>query len=149
MTTYDTPNGRIFAGGLAGGPCRDDYDNIEIYDQPGLPGHAPVELQRPAMKAFKEAERRWARLTRPWRRGSKIRPIELIPGTTRSCAYQAELYRRDPARYAPPEVGLHPRRLAIDVRSRSRILKRILRRLGWRQARPSDEPWHWSYWLTA
>ena len=130
MTDKKTAYGTIHFGG----PCKDDYGNIELYDQPKL-GSNPIKLQRPAMRAFKAAEERIGRY---------------IPAASwRSCAYQAQCHASDPSRFADPDTSLHPRGLAIDVSTAiswlfKRKIKRALTHEGWFQAR-SDEPWHWSF----
>lgn len=135
MTEAKTPYGVIFYGGT----CRDDYPNMALYDQPPA-GGSPIKLQKPAMLSFKEAQQRLGK-------GKYI----YLTGSWRSCAFQRELYNRDPRRYASPEGTLHTRGLAIDVSMnqswlKRRNIKRILTNLGWKQARP-DEPWHYSYWV--
>ena len=142
MTSTQTKYGIIFHGG----PCKDDYDNIVLYDQGG--SNIPVKLQRPAMKSFKEAEQAISR-----KFGSKQR-ILLIGNSWRSCAFQRECWEKDPSRFAHPDVGLHTRALAIDVNQNQSALKRrrihtALTNRGWKQVRPDDEPWHYSFWLRA
>jgi hypothetical protein len=131
-----------------GGVCKDDYSNIGLYDQQEK-GWAVVKLQEPALRSLKDCERRWAKLTTPWQRRRHIR----VTGSWRACSYQAQLYALDPKRYAHPNSGVHTRGLAIDVYWRGvftkLILKRILRNHGWHQSRPDDEPWHWSFGVTA
>ena len=136
MSTRDTPFGRIYFGG----ECKDDYPNIVIYDQPPKGGR-PIKLQRSACRSFREAERRLGKLI-------------LLTGSWRSCAYQRELYELDDDRYAHPDVTLHTRGLAVDVstaqsKRRLRKIRRHLTDLGWKQVRPDDEPWHYSYVLMA
>ncbi len=140
MTTYRTHYGPIHAGGR----CKDDYDNIRLYHQPGR--GSPIKLQGPAMRSFKACERRYAELTRP---KHKSRPINCT-GTWRACSYQRELYSRDSKRYAHPDSTLHTRGLAIDVVNPvPQLVRRILLAHGWKQSRPMDEPWHFSYHLSA
>lgn len=133
MTTKQTPNGPIHFGGR----CKDDYDNIGTAQIQGV----SVTLQHPAIRAYREATERYGH------------PISNT-GTHRSCAEQARLYRSDPSRFAPPDVTLHTRGLAVDVivpidRSRRDALHRAMTHAGWLQARPDDEPWHWSYGVKA
>jgi hypothetical protein len=143
MTTKNTPYGVIHYGG----PCKDDYDNIQLYDQ-GQRGWAVLKMQAPALRSLKDVEVAWAKRTTPWKKRRYIR----VTGSHRTCAFQAECYARDPNRYAPPNVGLHTRGLAIDVYWRNPfqavLLKRLLRHHGWNQTRPVDEPWHWSFGIT-
>jgi hypothetical protein len=148
MTDTKTPYGVIHYGGA----CRDDYGNLVIYDQPPK-GGSPVKLQAPAMRAFKAAERRYARAcgwseARIKREGG--RPIPLS-GSWRSCAYQRELYESDRNRYASPDGTMHTRGLAVDVSTgapNQDKIRRALKNEGWHQAR-SDEPWHYSFSVSA
>jgi hypothetical protein len=140
MTDARTPYGVIHYGGV----CKDDYPNIELYDQPPK-GGSPVKLQAAAIRAFKAAERRYGKRTRP-KIGWRAIPLT---GSWRSCAYQAELYRSDPNRYASPNGTLHTRGLAVDVSTSApnqAIIRAALKAEGWHQARP-DEPWHYSYFV--
>jgi hypothetical protein len=136
MTDTRTPYGVIHSGGA----CVDDYANLRLYDQPPA-GGSPVKLQGPAMRAFKAAEVRYGKRT-----GRKWRAIPLT-GSWRSCAYQAELYRKDSKRYASPNGTLHTRGLAIDVSTAAPnqvMIRAALKAEGWVQAR-SDEPWHYAF----
>jgi hypothetical protein len=109
-------------------------------------------LQAAAWRGLRQAQREFARLC-GWSeerlaRHPDGRPIRLLPGSWRSCARQAELHASDPRRFAAPEISGHPRGIAIDVdqsQPRLRLVNRALRRAGWLQARPDDEPWHWSW----
>ncbi|MGH2634560.1 MAG: hypothetical protein ACRDHU_00170 [Actinomycetota bacterium] len=137
-----TPTGVIHYGG----PCRDDYDNIEVYDQPPE-GGSPIKLQKAALEAFRGAERAYGVATD---RPSGERRIQLT-GSWRSCSYQRELFAKDPARYADPDVTGHTRGIAIDVSTavpNPELIARCLRENGWTRTRPDDEPWHWSYGVT-
>lgn len=139
MTDTKTPYGVVHWGGS----CKDDYPNIKLYDQPP-PGGAPVKLQAPALRAFRAAERRYGRF-----RPKKWRAIKLS-GSWRSCAYQASLYAKDSHRYANPATSLHCRGLAIDVINPVPAgVHRALTYIGWVQARPDDEPWHYSWGVKA
>lgn len=138
----DTPYGRVHYGG----PCRDDYPNMRTYDQGG--GHTVLTLQGPAMRAFKAAEARYGKRTG---RPAEQRDIRVLPGTNRTCATQARLYKEDPDRYAKPEVTGHTRGLAIDVdqsQPNLSIIHHCLTAEGWTQTRPREEPWHYSYGYT-
>jgi hypothetical protein len=154
-----TPNGLIYYGG----PCKDNYKNMVIYDASPRGQGLILKLQRPAMKAFLAAQVRYANRS-GWTdkriKASKIRvggkyylegrPIILLPGTNRTCATQAALYRSDTSRYAPPQYTGHTRGLAIDISQAQGSLKTInscLRAEGWNYAR-NDEPWHASYHVT-
>jgi len=138
-----------------GGPCRDDYRSLVVYDQGG--GNTVLSLQRPAMTAFKAAEVRYARRS-AWT-SARIkknggRPIKVLPGTNRSCATQAALYAMNTPtnrRYASPAITGHTRGLAIDVDQSQPNLDKIHAALcaeGWTQTRPVDEKWHYSYGVT-
>ena len=146
MSDYKTPYGVIHYGGT----CIDDYANMRIYDQPPK-GGSPVKLQAPAMRAFKAAERRYAKASGWSERRIKEqggRPIPLT-GSWRSCALQAALYAKDRNRYASPTGTAHTRGLAIDVSTAApnqEKMRRALKAEGWKQAR-ADEPWHYSYWI--
>lgn len=144
MSTKETDYGRIHFGGS----CKDDYDNIELYDQKER-GWAVLKLQRPAILSLQDCERRLAKLTTPWKRRRSIR----VTGSYRTCEFQRACWLSDPQRFAHPDAGVHTRGLAIDVYWRGfftkLIIKRILRNHGWHQSRPVDEPWHWSFGVTA
>ena len=155
-----TPNGIIHYGG----PCKDDYPNMERLDQDPDGANIILVLQRPAMKAFLAAQVRYARKS-GWskerierntvRIGTKRYPvgrtIVILPGTNRTCATQTALFRKDPNRYAAPQITGHTRGLAID-RSNAQpnlaIVDQCLRLEGWTRTRPDDEPWHHSYGVT-
>lgn len=140
-----TKYGTVFR--LSGG-CKDDWDNIvtsSYYRKPSgiirrRKRRVPITMQRPAIEALRAAE---ARL------GREI----VVTGSARSCALQASLYASDPKRYAPPSVGLHCQDLAIDATTEDPELKTTTRHAleaeGFTQARPTDEPWHFSYGWTA
>jgi len=146
MSDIKTPYGVIHYGGV----CKDDYANIVLYDQPPK-GGSPVKLQAPAMRAFKAAQKRYAKATgwsdeRIKREGGRV---IALTGSWRSCAYQAQLYASDHNRYANPNVTAHCRGLAIDVSTSAPNQTKIraaLKAEGWKQVR-SDEPWHYSYFI--
>jgi len=145
-----------------GGACRDDYPNFRVYDQGG--GNTIVTLQKPALIALLEAQVKLARAL-GWSKariqgnqkaidGKKYpegRPIEVLPGTNRTCETQAALFKSDSSRYADPRYTGHTRGLAID-RSNDQpnlvIVDRCLAAEGWNKVRPDDEPWHLSYFLS-
>ena len=92
-----------------------------------------------------------------------FRPI-ILTGSIRSCETAKRLYfsaenqariaAGDGSRYARPESTLHPHGLAIDVDTRflNSTIHDLLFKFGWRQSRPKDEPWHFSYtgtWMPA
>lgn len=136
-----TPFGDIFP---TIGPCK-DYPNLATFQNAA--GQV-MTLQEPAMRSFLAAERLNGRKL-PWKKHRTPRAIQ-VTGTTRSCALQTQLQNSDPGRFADPDSSAHPRGLAIDVtnypRNLTRRARRALTRTGWRQARPDDEPWHFSYW---
>jgi hypothetical protein len=140
--------------------CRDDWRNIETYDQQG--GHSLITLQKPAILSLKAAEQTLYRRLHPIdaerrkRRGKPpgVEPIIVLPGSKRTCELQASLYAKDPQRYAPPNAGVHTHGLAIDVSQAQRRRKlnltyKVLAGHGWTRTRPDDEPWHWSFGVTA
>lgn len=149
-TRVATKYGDIFA---PDGPCKDNYRNIVTHVDRN--GHS-VTLQQGAMNSFLAAERRvWVVLHPVKARLKKykdaVQPI-LLTGSNRTCALQTQLYASDNHRYAPPDVTLHCRALAIDVSMNNRwfkLIRRVLLSHGWHQARPTDEPWHFSYYFTA
>lgn len=76
---------------------------------------------------------------------------EILGGSFRTNAQQAQLYASDPNRFAAPGVSLHEYGLAIDVSAPYRDTPDFLQRVkpwllshGWYQER-SDEPWHFSF----
>lgn len=130
------------------GGCRDTYGNIvtsKYYrKESGIIRRrkraVPLTMQRPAIEAVRFAERRLGR--------------EIVfTGTRRTCELQLALYKSDPNRYAPPWVGLHCQALAGDVTTEDPQLKvevkHALEAEGFMQARPTDEPWHFSYGWSA
>lgn len=156
-----TPNGIIHYGG----PCRDDYPNMERVDMlPEQGGNLILVLQRPVMRALLAAQVRYAKKS-GWsqerierntvRIGAKKvpigRPIIILAGTNRTCATQTALYRKDPNRYAAPQITGHTRGLAIDRSNAQPNLADVdqcLKLEGWTRTRPDDEPWHWTYGVT-
>ena len=138
-----------------GGPCKDDYRNMVTYDAEPKGSGLVLTLQRPAMKALKAAQVRYAK-RKGWtaarlKANPDGRPILMTAGTNRSCDTQKRLYAEDSSRYARPEITGHTRGLALDVstaQSNQEIIKACLRAEGWTQTRPDDEPWHWSYGVT-
>jgi len=144
IESKDTRFGKVFR--LNGG-CKDDWKTIKVSryyrKTSGLvrrrKRRVPITMQKPALDAFRRAE--------------QIAGAEItVTGSSRSCAYQASLYAKDSARYAPPSVGLHCQALAIDQNMENQThnqgTKPALLQVGFTQAR-SDEPWHFSYGWTA
>ena len=107
------------------------------------------------MRAWKAAQVRYAKRS-DWtaarlKKNPDGKPILCVAGTNRTCATQAALYRGDPGRYADPRYTGHTRGLAADVHQEQGELATIYQCLaaeGWNRARPSDEPWHWSFHVT-
>ncbi len=138
-----TEYGTVFR--LEGG-CKDDWANIRTSThytkQSGLirkrERNVAITMQKPALDALRAAE---AEL------GLEI----VVTGSFRTCEFQAAKYKEDPQRFAPPSVGLHCQALAIDVSTGvlTDRIKHALKRHGFTQARPVDEPWHFSYGWTA
>jgi LAS superfamily LD-carboxypeptidase LdcB len=95
-----------------------------------------VKLTPAAMRGFREAERI---------RGKHI----LVTGSLRTCAFQQQQYDSAPGRFAAPGSSAHPRGLAIDTLNADQATKDALRAAGWTQSRAGDEPWHWSFGVTA
>lgn len=125
--------------------CRDDYPNIKTVTIGSGRRAETYTLQAPAIRSLRVVA---ARLGGPWR----PRAVK-VTGTIRSCEYQAQLYAQDSSRYAHPASTLHTHGLAIDVdtnflRAHPEV-KRMLLNHGWNQSRPVDEPWHFSFRLTA
>ena len=115
--------------------CKDDWGNIRSIPRVGY----TLKLQRPALRSFRAAERAL---------GREIK----LTGSWRSCAYQMTKYHSDPNRFAHPNVTLHTQGLAIDVSTAQGgqdKIRRALKRRGWSQSRPDDEPWHYSFGWTA
>jgi hypothetical protein len=142
---YETKYGPVFR---EIGGCKDNWTNIvtsEYYRKTsGLirrrARQTSITLQKPAIDSLRAAE---ARL------GREI----VVTGSFRTCSLQAVLYKSDPNRFAPNTVGVHCQALAIDVTTEDPELKTKVRKAllaeGWHQSRPEDEPWHWSYKVTA
>ena len=136
MAEFQTKYGVIYDGG----PCKDDYGNINVYRQ-NKTGTRIVKLQGPALRAFKAAEARVA---------TRLKPHILITGIGwRSCSLQRELWESDPQRFANPDGSKHCRGLAIDVDQgqstlRLRAIHKALLAEDWHQSVPG-EPWHYSY----
>lgn len=138
MTVVDTKFGRVIS---PDGRCKDNYDLIEVMHRDGQ----VTKLQHGAMESFKDACRAYAKRTRPH---DTFRLINLS-GSWRSCSYQTQLHNSDPQRFADPNYSLHCRGLAIDVINPvPQLLRGLLKARDWHQARPDDEPWHFSYWFS-
>jgi hypothetical protein len=122
------------------------YGNVNIYHQTS---DRIVQLQAPALKAFKAAE---ARLNKNVRR----RRIIKITGTGgRSYDLQMDLWKSDPGRFAHPDTSMHVEYDAVDVDQSQRfrgktvnqtlsLIRNALEAEGWFYA-VSGEPWHASF----
>lgn len=135
----------------------DKYDNVNTLkrdgSEPALPGFqytsnaGDVVLQGPALRAFREAERRAT--PRRLRKKGKIKPIILTGVGYRSYDLQKTLWLSDKDRFANPDGSMHVEALAVDISSdqsaarRYRIKKALLLE-GWHYAVPG-EPWHTSF----
>jgi hypothetical protein len=119
-----------------GGACKDDYRRINVYPQDRQ--HF-VKLQAAAIESWKAAEKAL---------GFTI----VTTGSWRACATQAALFAQDSHRFAHPKDTAHTRGLAVDVSMNlgaaklAKVHKALLNR-SWHQARPDDEPWHYSFGL--
>jgi hypothetical protein len=112
---------------------------------------ADVVLQKPALRAFREAEKRAT--PRRLRRKGKTVPIILTGVGYRSYSLQQSLYNSDSSgRYANPDGSLHCEALAVDVHTgflgtfSGRRARKALIAEGWYFA-VSGEPWHASFKL--
>ena len=134
---YDTKYGVIYV--TDPGPFA-AYPNVNTYRQ-NKSGTRIVQLQGPALRAFKKAEERCA---------TKKKPHILITGVGyRSYSSQRELWLEDNQRYADPDGSMHVEALAVDVdqsqgTSKLIAIKKALLAEGWHQSVPG-EPWHYSY----
>ncbi len=135
MTSIETKYGVIHVS--TPGPYR-IYDNVNIYHQTN---QRYVQLQGPALRAFKVAEARIA---------TRKHPHILITGHGyRDYDTQAALFGGDPGRFADPDGSMHVEALAIDVdqgqgRRRLAAIRKALEAQGWHYG-VSGEPWHASF----
>jgi len=124
--------------------------NLQTYAQTAS---RHVQLQGPALRAFKAAEIRCT--PRRLRRKGKVRPILITGVGYRSYALQASLYYGPDnigGRYADPDGSLHVEGLAVDVdnsqgASRRASIRRALEAEGFHYGVPG-EPWHASFRLS-
>jgi hypothetical protein len=118
------------------------YANVNIYHQTDT---RIVQLQAPALKAFKAAE---ARL------GHK-RIIKITGVGFRSYDQQMDLWKSDPGRFAHPDTSMHVEADAVDVDTGQRfrfktvaqtqaLIHKALEAEGFHFAVPG-EPWHASF----
>ncbi len=135
MTNIDTKYGVIHVSNP--GPFK-AYENVNIYHQTN---QRYVQLQGPALRAFKVAEARIA---------TKTKPYILITGHGyRDYDTQAALFRSDNQRYADPDGSMHVEALAIDVdqgqgKFRLNTIRKALEAQGFHYG-VSGEPWHASF----
>ena len=138
----------------------DKYDNVNVLKRrkgkPALPGFTytadagDVVLQGPALRAFREAERRAT--PRRLRKKGKIVPIRITGVGYRSYDVQRSLWLSDPGRFAHPDGSMHVEALAVDVdQSQSALrkyrIKKALLLENWHYG-VSGEPWHASFTVT-
>src|SRR5262245_14755817 len=90
-----------------GGECRSDYKRIQDWSD----GRVHYKLQKAALESLLAANKAV---------GFTIE----VTGTWRDCAFQAEKYREDPNRFAPPDTTGHTRGLCIDVSMNYGVLRR-------------------------
>lgn len=147
MSVYPTPFGPVIYSQDPRQARENSYDTkLIVASMPRFSKrHAPVVMQRPAVKAWREAEKLLGRKLGkgPWAR-RRARAITTT-GTWRGYDTQAALYRSDPQRYARPNVSGHVQGLAGDVRTdhpHFALAIECLEQVGFRRVRPSDEPWH-------
>ena len=140
--TFDTRYGDI----TVRNPGSFSIPNLQTYRQ-NKSGTRIVQLQGPALRAFKAAE------ARIW---TKRKPHILITGVGyRDYAQQRALYYgpdNTDGRYADPDGSLHVEALAVDIDQgqgalRLKAIKRALVAEGWHYD-VSGEPWHASYRLS-
>lgn len=142
--TYQTKYGTIKVTNP--GPYK-KYDNINVYKQTAT---RFVQLQGPALRAFKAAE---LRITpKRMKRKGKVRHILITGQGFRDYDLQKSLWLSDPKRYANPDFSMHCEGLAVDVDQsqgayRLYRIKKALLLEGWHYG-VSGEPWHASYTVT-
>lgn len=144
-TTVQTKYGPVYR--LVGG-CKDNWSNVETSRNYRKASGVKrwrrrrvyISGQKPMLMAIRAAEKSLGREL-------------VVTGSRRTCELQASLYRSDPKRFAAPSVGVHCQGLAIDVTTEDPELKTKVRKAllaeGFHQSRPDDEPWHFSFGVTA
>jgi hypothetical protein len=122
------------------------YKNVDVYHQTA---DRIVQLQTPALRAFKAAEKRL-------NEGVKRRRIIKITGVGyRSYDLQKQLWLTDKNRYASPDTSMHVEADAVDIDTGQRfrfktvkqtqaLIRKALEAEGWHYA-VSGEPWHASF----
>lgn len=146
MMIYGTPTGPVAYSNDPGEARAISYSDRIITSAPRRSyRHSDVKMQRPAVEAWREAERLLGRRlgSGPWR----LRRARAIPttGTWRSYDLQLDLWLGDSNRYAAPWVSGHVQGIAADVRTDFRyfaLAVECLESVGWQRVRPDDEPWH-------
>lgn len=141
---YETRYGTVFHSDH----CKDDWANIvtrgpqKRFGTKVIP-FTTLTLQRPAMQSLRAVEQDIS--------GPFVRQYIRATGTIRTCEQQMALWLSDKERFAHPNSTLHTQGLAIDVHTGflNEKLRKSMLAHGWHQARPSDEPWHFSFRLTA
>lgn len=148
---FDTKYGVIHARNP--GPF-EGYDNINTYAQTDT---RSVQLQGPALRAFKAAEQRIT--PRRLKRKGKTRFIFVTGHGYRSYDLQKALYDTDHQRYADPDLSNHVEALAVDVDQgtqpgikfgvafRLRSIRKALEAEGFIYG-VDGEPWHASFRLS-
>jgi hypothetical protein len=130
--------------------CKDDHPNIRTMKVNGQVLH----MQLSAIRAYREACRVFAKKS-GWSKARIKRTggrSILLTGSWRSCELQKQLHDSDPRRFADPNGSLHPQGLAIDVSTKQAdfdVAHAALAAVGWKRARPDDEPWHHSWGFNA
>lgn len=125
----------------------DKYENVNVYNQTSS---RYVQLQGPALRAFKAAE---LRITPRWmKRKGKVRHILITGHGYRDYTTQRQLWLSDPGRFANPDYSMHCEALAVDIDQTQSALRRykIKKALlleGWHYG-VSGEPWHTSFTVT-
>jgi hypothetical protein len=120
------------------------YGNVEIYHQTD---DRIVQLQAPALRAFKAAEKRLS--------GRRRRIIKITGVGFRTYDLQMDLWKSDHNRYAHPDTSMHVEADAVDVDQSQRfrgktvkqtlaMIKNALEAEGWHYSVPG-EVWHASY----
>lgn len=152
--SIDTHYGTIYVS--SPGPTS-RYGNVNVLKRskgkPALPGFVYTEsagdvvLQGPALRAFREAERRAT--PRRLRKKGKIKPIILTGVGFRDYDVQRDLWLSDPGRFAHPDGSMHVEGLAVDIHSgqsalRRYRIKKALLLVNWHYPL-GREPWHASY----
>ena len=139
---YDTKYGPIYVS--TPGPFH-AYDNLRTYQQTE---NRVIQLQGPALRAFKNAEERF---TRPrYQKRGKIEHILITGHGYRSYALQSDLHNQDGDRYADPDASFHVEQLAVDLdqeQPRLAAAQDALKAEGWHWGLAFGDRPHWSFRL--